>query len=81
MPQLKVLSGPDLVRIFSLFGFTVTAQKGSHIKLLRVAPGGLRQILIVPNHSELDRGTLRAIYRQALRYISEEKLREHFYTS
>jgi hypothetical protein len=32
------------------------------------------------NHAEVDRGTLHAIYRQALRFIPEEQLRPHFYT-
>ena len=41
---------------------------------------GSAQTLTIPNHDELDKGTLKAIYNQALRYISEENLREHFYT-
>jgi hypothetical protein len=28
----------------------------------------------------VDRGTLQAIYRQALRFIPESELRPHFYT-
>ncbi len=31
-------------------------------------------------HEEVDKGTLRAIYSQALRYIPEIDLRNHFYT-
>jgi hypothetical protein len=34
--------------------------------------------MTIPDHAELDKGTLRAIYRQALRYISEEVLLPHF---
>lgn len=37
------------------------------------------QTLTVPAHSELDRGTLRAILRQASRFIPEEELRPYFY--
>jgi hypothetical protein len=36
--------------------------------------------LTVPNHDEIDRGTLHAIYRQASRYIPEPELRRKFFT-
>lgn len=80
MPKLRVLSGPDLVKIFLQFGFNLVSQKGSHMKLLRAADNGNRQILTIPNHKELDRGTTKAIFNQAIRYISEADLRPHFYT-
>lgn len=80
MPKLKVLSGPDVIRIFSLLGFKVISQRGSHVKLRRLLTGGIQQTLTIPNHKELDRGTLVAIYRQALRYIPENELRPHFYS-
>ncbi len=80
MPKLRVLSAKDLLVVFSLFGFTVASQRGSHLKLQRFLPIG-RQTITIPNHAELDAGTVKAIYRQSLRYISEEQLRSHFYTS
>ena len=79
MPKPKTLSGRDVVRIFAIFGFEVAAQRGSHIKLRRILSDGTRQTLTVPNHRELDRGTLLGIYRQALRYITAEELTEHFF--
>ena len=79
MPRLKVLSGDKVVKIFLAFNFIMVAQKGSHIKLARVLSAGVRQTLTIPNHQELDKGTLRAIYRQALRYIPENELKNHFY--
>jgi predicted RNA binding protein YcfA (HicA-like mRNA interferase family) len=79
MPKLKVLSGPDVVRILSSFGFAIASQHGSHVKLRRVTTGGIRQTLTIPNHRELDRGTLLGIYRQALRYIPADQLAPHFY--
>ena len=78
MPKLKRLSGNDVIRILGQFGFSVYSQRGSHVKLRRVA--GRQQTLTVPRHSELDLGTLRAIFRQASRFISEDDLRTHFYT-
>ena len=79
MPRLKVLSGPDVIKMFSSFGFAVAAQRDSHLKLRRTAADGSRQTLTVPNRRELDRGTLLGIYRQAARYISAVELEPHFY--
>ena len=79
MSKLKTLSGGEVIRILSRFGFGVVSQKGSHVKLRRVLSDGTKQTLTIPLHEELDRGTLRAIFRQALRYIPEEELRPHFY--
>lgn len=43
-------------------GFVVKRQEGSHVILRRAEPFAQ---LVVPDHKELDRGTLRAILRQA----------------
>lgn len=80
MPKLKTLSGDEVIKIFLSFGFNLAAQKGSHIKLVRMQKDGTRQTLTIPNHFEIDKGTLRAIYRQALRYISGEELKPYFYS-
>ncbi|MEM0023829.1 MAG: type II toxin-antitoxin system HicA family toxin [Thermofilum sp.] len=79
MPRLKVLSGREVVKILSRFGFTIISQKGSHVKLRRILPDGTKQSLTIPLHEELDKGTLKAIYRQALRFIPEEELKPYFY--
>jgi len=79
MPRLKTLSGRDVVKILSRFGFKVVSQRGSHVKLRRVLSDGTKQTLTIPLHEELDMGTLRAIFRQALRYVPEEELKPHFY--
>ena len=42
-------------------GFYIKRQKGSHIILCRDEPFGE---VVVPNHKNLDKGTLRAIIRQ-----------------
>ena len=80
MGKLRSLSGKDLLRIFSLFGFQSVSQHGSHVKLRRTLPSGRRQTLTIVLHAEVDKGTIRAIYSQALRYIPETDLRNHFYT-
>ena len=79
MPGLKVLSGQDLIKIFLGFNFKIQTQKGSHIKLVRFSEKGEKQILVIPNHKEIDRGTLKAIYRQSLKYIPEDDLFPNFY--
>ena len=71
MPKLKILSGKEVIKIFAIFGFC-------HVKLQRIKTG--KQTLTIPNHTELDKGTLKAIYNQALRYISEDDLRKYFYS-
>mgnify|MGYP001562721900 FL=1 len=79
MPRLKVLSGEDVIKILESFNFVVVAQKGSHVKLRRKTDQ-IVQTLTIPNHEELDRGTLRAIFNQASKYISEAELAPHFYS-
>ena len=81
MSKIRVLSGLDIVKILKLFGFDIQSQKGSHIKLKRITDQGIKQTSIIPNHNEIDTGTLKAIYRQALKYIPEEKLFQHFYSN
>ena len=71
MPKLRVLSGKEVVKILSKFGFEVVSQ--------RILPDGTKQTLTVPLHDELDKGTLKAIIRRASRYIPEEELKPYFY--
>ena len=59
MPKLKRLSGQEVIRIFSLLGFDVAAQRGSQVKLRRLLPDGSRQTLTIPRHAELGKGTLK----------------------
>jgi len=80
MPKLKRLSGDEVIKIFASFGFGIVAQRGSHVKLRRVLPDGVKQTLTIPAHKELDIGTLKAIHRQALRYIPDAELSPYFYS-
>jgi predicted RNA binding protein YcfA (HicA-like mRNA interferase family) len=61
MATLPVISGRDAVKTFEKLGFVFHRQKGSHIILYH--PTGRH--LSVPDHRELDRGTLRALIRGA----------------
>ena len=79
MARLRRLSARQILRILQAFGFSVVSTRDSHAKLKREIEGGPSQILTVPLHRELAPGTVRAIYRQALRFIPEQDLRPHFY--
>ncbi len=68
MSSLPVLSGRELVAVLEKAGFTVKRQKGSHIILRRNNPFCQA---VVPDHKVLDRGTLRALLRQADISIAE----------
>ena len=62
MSKLPVISGKGCIKALGSAGFYVKRQEGSHITLRRDDPFGQ---LVVPDHKELDRGTLRAIIRQS----------------
>ena len=80
MPRLRRLKAREILRALRGFGFDVVSMRGSHAKLVWIAPSGKREILIVPVHRELIAGTLHAIYRQAGRFIPEQDLRRAFFT-
>lgn len=61
MSKLPTISGQECIKALRKTGFHVLRQRGSHIILRRVEPFAE---VVVPNHDELDKGTLRAIIRQ-----------------
>jgi len=63
--KLPILSGRKLIKILKKIGFKEVRQKGSHIFLEKDDIEGERKGLVVPNHKELDKGTLIEIIRQA----------------
>jgi predicted RNA binding protein YcfA (HicA-like mRNA interferase family) len=60
MPKLKMLSGKEVISVFQRFRFEIVGRKGSHVKLRRLE-GGVKQTLTIPDHPEIDTGTLKAI--------------------
>ena len=62
MSKLPGISGRVCVKALEKAGFRFQRQRGSHISLIREDP--FAQV-VIPDHKELDRGTLRAIIRQA----------------
>ena len=68
MSRLPSISGRECRRALEKHGFYLKRQHGSHMILRRDDP--FAQV-VVPDHKELDRGTLRAIVRQAGLSVSE----------
>ncbi len=62
MSTLPSISGRECAKALTKMGFYLKRQEGSQMVLRRDDP--FAQV-IVPDHKELDRGTLRAIIRQA----------------
>jgi predicted RNA binding protein YcfA (HicA-like mRNA interferase family) len=62
MSILPRISGRDCVKALEKIGFYFKRQESSHIVLRR---DNLFCQVVVPDHKELDRGTLRAIIRAA----------------
>ncbi len=63
MPKLPLLPARRVIRALVRLGFSVDHQKGSHVVLKDAATG--TRTVVVPDHPELDRGTLRSILSQA----------------
>ena len=64
MEKLPRLSGKKVIKALSKAGFVAVRQRGSHVIMKKKTSEG--EILpVVPNHKEVDRGTLLEIIRQA----------------
>ena len=68
MSKLPSISGRACIKALERAGFVVRRQEGSHVILRRSQPFAQ---LVVPDHKELDRGTLRSIIRQADMTVEE----------
>lgn len=65
MPKLRRLSGRQVCAILERNGFVKVRQRGSHIVMQRNLGEDDSISVVVPNHKEIDRGTLSAIIRQS----------------
>lgn len=63
MSRLPVVSGKDAVKAFEKLSYVLDHQTGSHM-ILRQGFYPFRR-LVIPNHRELAKGTLRSIIREA----------------
>ena len=74
------VSGDDLVRALRRFGYQITRQKGSHVRLTSNLKGTEHHVTI-PNHSQIKIGTLAQILGDVATYLdltSEELTRQLF---
>lgn len=70
-PKPLLVSGRKLVKIFQQIGYERISQRGSHIKMKNYATGS---VVIIPDHKELDRWTLKTILKQA--ELSDQQFNE-----
>ena len=61
---LPVVSGRQAIKALTKAGFEVAGRKGSHVKLKKRVDDKVF-VVIVPDHAELARGTMKSILRQA----------------
>lgn len=57
MSNVPQVSGKEVVKVLEKVGFSVSRQKGSHIRLVRIHKGS-KQLITVPNHKSIRKGTL-----------------------
>lgn len=67
-PKPPLLSGKEIVKAFERIGYYRVGQRGSHIKIRN----DTKEItLIIPDHKEVDRWTLKGILKDAELSIEE----------
>jgi predicted RNA binding protein YcfA (HicA-like mRNA interferase family) len=65
LPHHKPVSGDLTIKILcNKFGFSVSGQTGSHVRLSKITPDG-KVGTVVPNHEELKLGTLKGVLKLA----------------
>ena len=74
MVKLPQISAKDIKGILIRIGFHEAQQKGSHIKFVRRKFDQSKEIIIIPNHKVLRKGTLHNILKKV--DLSIEKLKE-----
>ncbi len=67
--KLPVVSGEKLVSVLERFGYKKIHQRGSHIKMRKFYEDS-KHTITVPNHKEIDKGTLSAIINRLAPYLN-----------
>lgn len=63
--KLPVISGTEVIKLLQKEGFSVTRQRGSHVSLHKKLADGTIALVVVPMKSEIKKGTLLSIIKQA----------------
>ena len=72
MKTPRDLSAKDLIKILSKYGYEVTRQKGSHIRLTHSSVKGDHNVTI-PNHDPIKLGTLSSIIADVCDHLGINK--------
>ena len=73
--KLPILSGKEVVKILSKFGFRILDQKGSHIIMI-LEKEKIKRKAAIPNHKEIAKGTLLSLMKQA--GVTREEFEKEF---
>lgn len=65
------ISGQDLVSHLKLYGYIISRQTGSHIRLTTIKNG--QHHITIPNHNPLKIGTLSAIIADIAQHFNKTK--------
>lgn len=72
MKLRRDLSGADLARLLRRYGYSVSRQTGSHLRLTsRIM--GFEHHVTIPVHRELRLGTLRSIVSEVANYLRKDR--------
>jgi predicted RNA binding protein YcfA (HicA-like mRNA interferase family) len=73
MPKIpRDISGEELAALLAKYGYLITRQTGSHIRLTSTSMGKEHHITI-PKHASLKIGTLNSILKDVADYLKTEK--------
>lgn len=61
-PKPPLISGNEAIKAFKRAGYQVVSQRGSHVKLYNPET---EATLVIPNHKEIDRWTLKGILKDS----------------
>ena len=80
MKTPRDLKASELIKLLKQFGYVVTRQSGSHIRLTTTQQG--EHHITIPNHSPLKIGTLNAILADIAEHlnISKEVLSKNLFS-
>jgi len=71
MKSPRSLSAKELIKLLKIYGYNVSSQRGSHIKVTTQKGG--EHHLAIPNHNPMKIGTLNAILRQVAEHLGKTK--------
>jgi predicted RNA binding protein YcfA (HicA-like mRNA interferase family) len=73
MPRVpRDISGQTLVKLLSRYGYKITRQTGSHIRLTSHVHGKEHHVT-VPNHDYIKIGTLNSILNDLVQFLGKSK--------